>query len=77
MGGPGFEEFVLEKPEHSPHYRYDLLDFENPSTHRRTIYRFTVRSQLQPFLNTLDCADPSIQVGTRNQVQSRYKPWPC
>lgn len=70
MGGPGFEEFVLEKPEHSPHYRYDLLDFENPSTHRRTIYRFTVRSQLQPFLNTLDCADPSIQVATRNQVQS-------
>jgi hypothetical protein len=70
MGGPGFEEFVLEKPEHSPHYRYDLLDFENASTHRRSIYRFTVRSQLQPFLNSLDCADPSIQVATRNQGQT-------
>ncbi len=70
MGGPGFEEFVLEKPEHSPHYRYDLHDFEKAETHRRTIYRFTVRSQLQPFLNSLDCADPSIQVATRNQGQS-------
>ncbi len=34
MGGPGFQEFVLEKPEHSPHYRYDLLDNDKPSTHR-------------------------------------------
>lgn len=70
MGGPGFQEFVIEKPEHSPHYRYELHDFEKTDTHRRTIYRFTVRSQLQPFLNSLDCADPSIQVATRNQSQS-------
>ena len=28
---------------------------------RRSIYRFIVRSQPQPFMTTLDCADPSMQ----------------
>ena len=28
MGGPGFQDFVIEKPEHSPHYRYDLAELE-------------------------------------------------
>ena len=70
MGGPGFEEFVIEKPEHSPQYRYDLHDVQDPRSHRRSIYRFTVRSQLQPFMNALDCADPSQQVARRNEGES-------
>lgn len=70
MGGPGYRDFVIERPEHSPHYRYDLADPSDPAIHRRSVYRFVVRSQLQPFMNTLDCADPSIQVGVRNQGNS-------
>jgi mono/diheme cytochrome c family protein len=68
MGGPGFQDFVIEKPEHSPHYQYDLHDPESPSTHRRSIYRFIVRSQPQPFMTTLDCADPSMSVDKRNET---------
>ena len=30
MGGPGFQDFVVEHPEHSPHYEYHLLDPEDP-----------------------------------------------
>lgn len=67
MYGPGFRDFVLKHPEHSPHYEYHLHDPDDPATHRRSIYRFVVRSQLQPFMTSLDCADPSIQVGRRNQ----------
>jgi hypothetical protein len=67
MYGPGFQDFVIEKPDHSPHYRYDLYDPEEASCHRRSIYRFIIRSQPQPFMATLDCADPSILVGKRNQ----------
>jgi hypothetical protein len=67
MGGPGFRDFVMERPEHSPHYRYDLVDPDAPELRRRSIYRFVVRSQLQPMMNCLDCADPSIQVGKRNE----------
>ena len=67
MGGPAFQDFVIEKPEHSPHYQYHLHDPSDPRTHRRSIYRFIVRSQLEPFMNTLDCADPSLLVPKRNE----------
>jgi mono/diheme cytochrome c family protein len=68
MGGPSFQDFVIKHPEHSPHYKYELHDPEDPRTHRRSIYRFIVRSQQQPFLATLDCADPSLAVEKRNQT---------
>ena len=70
MYGPSFRDFVIEKPEHSPHYEYHLHDPDDPASHRRSIYRFAVRSQTQPFLTALDCADPSLQVDRRNQSQS-------
>jgi hypothetical protein len=70
MGGPSFKDFVIERPEHSPHYQYHLHDPEDPQSHRRSIYRFIVRSQQQPFMTVLDCADPSMQVGKRNESVS-------
>jgi len=70
MGGPAFQDFVIEKPEHSPHYQYHLHDPEDRRTHRRSVYRFLVRSQQQPFMTTLDCADPSMQVDRRNETIS-------
>lgn len=70
MGGPSFQDFVIEKPEHSPHYEYQLFNPEDPKSHRRSIYRFIVRSQQQPFMTSLDCADPSMQVGKRNESVS-------
>ena len=70
MGGPSFRDFVMEHPEHSPHYEYQLHDPEDPKSHRRSIYRFIVRSQQQPFMTVLDCADPSMQVGKRNESLS-------
>lgn len=59
MGGPGFYLFDLEKTEHSPHFEYDKFDPEDPKSHRRSVYRFVVRSQPDPFMTTLDCADSS------------------
>jgi hypothetical protein len=67
MGGPGWQDFVIEHPEHSPHYQYELADPLDPRTWRRSVYRFVVRSQTQPFLTVLDCADPSMRVDRRNQ----------
>jgi hypothetical protein len=45
-----------------------LHDPEDPKSHRRSIYRFIVRSQTQPFLTTLDCADPSQMVARRDET---------
>ena len=67
MGGPSFQDFVVQHPEHSPHYEYHLANPDDPATHRRSIYRFVVRSQPQPFLTAMDCADPSIRVDKRNE----------
>jgi mono/diheme cytochrome c family protein len=67
MGGPGFRDFVVEHPEHSPHYEYKLFDPGDPKAYRRSVYRFIVRSQPQPFLTALDCADPSMSVEKRNE----------
>jgi len=68
MGGPGYWDFVLEKPEHSPHFQYHKQDPDDPKTHRRSIYRFIVRSAPDPFMESLDCADPSQMVEKRNET---------
>jgi hypothetical protein len=68
MGGPSFQDFVITHPEHSPHYEYHLSDPEDPRIHRRAIYRFIVRSQQQPWMAALDCADPSMLVDRRNET---------
>ncbi len=70
MGGPSFADFVIEHPEHSPHYEYHLHDPDDPKSHRRSVYRLIVRSQQQPFMTVLDCADPSMQVARRNESLS-------
>ncbi|HKI31527.1 MAG TPA: DUF1553 domain-containing protein, partial [Gemmataceae bacterium] len=70
MGGPGFQDFVIEKPEHSPHYEYEKYDADDPRSHRRAVYRFLVRSQQEPFMAALDCADPSMRVDRRNESLS-------
>jgi cytochrome c553 len=67
MGGPGWQDFVIERPEHSPHYEYGLADPEDARTWRRSIYRFIVPSQTQPWMTALDCADPSMRVDKRNE----------
>ncbi len=68
MGGAGFYLFELEKPEHSPHYEYSKFDPEDARSHRRSIYRFIVRSQPDPFMTTLDCADSSQSTPRRHET---------
>ena len=68
MGGPGFYLFELEKADHSPHYEYHKFDPDDPASHRRSVYRFIVRSQPDPFMTTLDCADSSQSTPRRNET---------
>ncbi|HEX4951625.1 MAG TPA: PSD1 and planctomycete cytochrome C domain-containing protein [Blastocatellia bacterium] len=70
MGGAGWQDFMIERPEHSPHYEYGLADPNDSKTWRRSIYRFIVRSQTQPWMTALDCADPSMRVDKRNESLS-------
>ena len=65
-----FQDFVIEHPDHSPHYEYDKFDPADPRAYRRAVYRFLVRSKPQPFMTVLDCADPSMQVEKRTETLS-------
>ena len=66
MGGPGFELFRF-KDDHSPVYDHNAPEKNNdPASWRRTVYRFTVRSVPNPFLDCLDCADPNLNTPVRN-----------
>ena len=68
MGGPGYYLFALEKTAHSPHYEYHKFNPEDVKSHRRSVYRFIVRSQPNPFMTTLDCADSSQSTPKRNET---------
>ena len=67
MGGPGVDFFRFED-DHSPRYLYDEFDPNAQGAHRRSIYRFIVRSVPDPFMTCLDCADPAQSVPVRNQT---------
>ena len=68
MGGPGFYLFALEKTAHSPHYEYHKFNPADPKSHRRSVYRFIVRSQPDPFMTTIDCADSSQSTPQRGET---------
>src|SRR5262249_36192237 len=65
-GGPGFELFRF-KDDHSPVYDHTEVEkIDDPANCRRTVYRFTVRSVPNPFLECLDCADPNLNTPVRS-----------
>ena len=65
MGGPSVQQFFF-KDDHSPVYDYARFDVEDPRGFRRSIYRYIVRSVPDPFMESLDCADPSLLTPKRN-----------
>jgi hypothetical protein len=65
MGGESVRQFWF-KDDHSPVYDYDKFDIDDPKILRRSVYRFIVRSVPDPFMESLDCADPSILTPKRN-----------
>ena len=54
------------KDDHSPVYDYARFDVDDPRGCRRSVYRFLVRSVPDPFMECLDCADPSLMTPRRN-----------
>jgi len=68
MGGRGFDLFRF-KDDHSPVYDYTAPDIvDRPETWRRAIYAFTVRSVQNPFLESLDGADPNLLTPVRSST---------
>lgn len=70
MNGSGYYLFVLEKTAHSPHYEYHKFDHTDVDSYRRSVYRFIVRSQPDPYMTTLDCADSSQSTPKRSETMT-------
>ena len=66
-GGPSAEQFVF-KDDHSPIYDYARFNVASAAARRRSVYRFLVRSVQDPFMESLDCADPSLLVPKRSST---------
>lgn len=58
-GGPPVQMFFF-KDDHSPVYDYARFDPDSDGAYRRSIYRMIIRSVPDPFLERLDCPDPSV-----------------
>jgi hypothetical protein len=65
MGGPAVQMFRF-KDDHSPVYDYASFSPDAPGAYRRSIYRFIVRSVQDPFMERLDCPDPSVLTPKRS-----------
>ncbi len=62
VGGPGYHDFTTFTFNSQ---FYDIVDAEGISFHRRSLYRTWVRSGRNPFLEVLDCPDPSTKTPRR------------
>ena len=56
MDGPGYRDFNYTEA-YAP--IYDYITPDSPELWRRSIYRFVVRSTVQPLMTTLDCPNPA------------------
>jgi len=67
MGGPSVRQFVQSPGRHvTPNVDYQGFDPDDPSNHRRSIYRFLFRTIPDPFMEALDCPDASQLTPERN-----------
>lgn len=62
IGGPGYQDFTTFTFNSQ---FYDIVDPVGASFNRRSLYRTWVRSGRNPFLEVLDCPDPSTKTPRR------------
>jgi hypothetical protein len=67
MGGPSDQQFLMKPGLHvTPVVEYGKYDWNRPTGHRRSVYRFVFRTLPDPFVDCLDGADASQITPQRN-----------
>ena len=67
MSGPSVKQFNETKGRHvTPNVDYLNFDVDDPANYRRSVYRFIFRTLPDPFMESLDCPDPSLRVPKRS-----------
>jgi hypothetical protein len=69
MGGPSAKQFVFRDPNKdvTPKADYAGFDVDGPESRRRSVYRYLFRTLPDPFMDAMDCADPSQLTAKRNE----------
>jgi hypothetical protein len=63
IGGPGFRDWTVKSQGNNE--LYTVFEAVGPEFNRRTLYRMVVRAGTSPFLDVLDCPDPSVSTPRR------------
>jgi hypothetical protein len=67
MGGPSVKQFNQSPGIHvTPNVDYLNFDMDRPENYRRSAYRFIFRTLPDPWMEALDCPDPSQWAATRS-----------
>jgi hypothetical protein len=66
IGGPGYRDWTSKS--HGDNEQYTAFDAVGPEFNRRTLYRMTVRAGTSPFLDALDCPEPSVSTPRRTET---------
>jgi mono/diheme cytochrome c family protein len=64
LGGPGFRDFSVSSAGNNE--TYTVFDAVGGPFNRRTLYRTCVRTGTSPWLDVLDCPDPSVATPRRS-----------
>lgn len=64
IGGPSFRDWTVRSQGNNE--IYTLIDAKGPEFNRRSLYRMVVRAGTSPFLDALDCPDPSVATPRRS-----------
>jgi hypothetical protein len=67
IGGPPVKQFLEVKVfGMRPEADYQHFNVDDPANHRRSIYRFMLRTMPDPMMSALDCPDGTQLTPTRN-----------
>jgi hypothetical protein len=66
IGGPGFRDWTSKSQ--GDNEIYTVTDEVRPEFNRRTLYRMVIRAGTSPFLDVLDCPDPSVSAPRRTET---------
>ncbi len=69
MGGPSVKQFVYEDPsiDLTPKAGYEAFNVDSDEGRRRSVYRYLFRTLPDPFMDSLDCPDPSQLTARRTE----------
>ena len=66
IGGPSFRDWTMRTQGENDYFT--PINEDRPECKRRSLYRMVIRANTDPFLDVLDCPDPSVATARRTST---------